>query len=234
MSDQASILARVREALQTPAPPRHLHSHGTIQEKRQKAIKISDWMPAVGPSWEERFALFQKNAEALRAELVSYSGLADLQAKLQDQAKREGWKKIATHPGSWSGPAVDALDVPRVLAKPGYSVREIEACEVGITECDALVAMTGTVVVSEKSSGGRTLSVLPAHHVVLARADQLVPDLESAFGVLRSLYAENWPSFLSFITGPSRTGDIERILVLGAHGPKRLTIYCGLPAEKSV
>ena len=53
----------------------------------------------------------------------------------------------------------------------------------------------------------------------------MVPDLASALQLARELYAPNWPSFLSFITGPSRTGDIERILVLGAHGPKRLTIF---------
>jgi L-lactate dehydrogenase complex protein LldG len=122
---------------------------------------------------------------------------------------------------------VDALKVPRVVTEPGYAVREIESCDVGITECDALVAQTGSVLVTEKSAGGRVLSVLAPHHVVLARREQLVPDLEAAFGVLRAAYAGSWPSFISFITGPSRTGDIERILVLGAHGPKRLTIYCG-------
>jgi len=59
---------------------------------------------------------------------------------------------------------------------------------------------------------------------VLARRDQLVPDLPVAFARLRARYGQDFPSMISFITGPSRTGDIERILVLGAHGPKQLTI----------
>jgi L-lactate dehydrogenase complex protein LldG len=68
--------------------------------------------------------------------------------------------------------------------------------------------------------------VLPPHHVVLARREQLVPDLPAAFALVKSKHGAAYPSMISFITGPSRTGDIERILVLGAHGPKKLTILC--------
>ena len=91
---------------------------------------------------------------------------------------------------------------------------------------NALVAQTGSVLVTSRSAGGRALSVLPPHHVVLARREQLVADLPAAFALLKRKYAESYPSMISFITGPSRTGDIERILVLGAHGPKKLTILC--------
>ena len=77
-----------------------------------------------------------------------------------------------------------------------------------------------------RTAGGRALSVLPPHHVVVARREQLVRDLPAAFAQLRERYSSSYPSFLSVITGPSRTGDIERILVLGAHGPKKLTILC--------
>lgn len=52
----------------------------------------------------------------------------------------------------------------------------------------------------------------------------MVPDLTAAFEHVKQKYGTKFPSFISFITGPSRTGDIERILVLGAHGPKRLTV----------
>jgi L-lactate dehydrogenase complex protein LldG len=65
---------------------------------------------------------------------------------------------------------------------------------------------------------------MPPHHLVLARESQVVPDLTAAYARLTEKYATAYPSFISFITGPSRTGDIERILVLGAHGPKKLTI----------
>ena len=94
----------------------------------------------------------------------------------------------------------------------------------GITACDALIAQTGSVLLTAHSGGGRALSVLPPHHVVVAQVNQLVPDLPAAFELLQARYRDYYPSFITFITGPSRTGDIERILVLGAHGPKNLTV----------
>jgi L-lactate dehydrogenase complex protein LldG len=68
------------------------------------------------------------------------------------------------------------------------------------------------------------LSILPPHHVVLARRNQMTPDLTAALQRVQGKFKGKFPSFLSFISGPSRTGDIERILVLGAHGPKKLSI----------
>ncbi len=65
----------------------------------------------------------------------------------------------------------------------------------------------------------------PPVHLVIAGRDQLVPDLAVAMSMLRERYDDRWPSALSVITGPSRTADIEKNLVMGAHGPKRLVLY---------
>ena len=65
---------------------------------------------------------------------------------------------------------------------------------------------------------------MPPHHLVLARRGQMVSDLSAALAYVNKKFSGGFPGFLSFITGPSRTGDIERILVLGAHGPKKLSI----------
>ena len=116
----------------------------------------------------------------------------------------------------------DSLAVLRI--EPGYDRDALEASDAGLTECECLVAQTGSVCVTALSSGGRTLSVLPPHHLVVARRSQLVVDLTAAYELLARKYAANYPSFMSFITGPSRTGDIERILVLGAHGPDRKSV----------
>ena len=83
---------------------------------------------------------------------------------------------------------------------------DLESCDAGITECDALIAQTGSVLVTSRSAGGRALSVLPPHHVVLATRAQLLPDLPEAFAFLKRTYEPNYPSFISVITGPSRMG----------------------------
>ena len=101
----------------------------------------------------------------------------------------------------------------------------VRKADIGVTGCDCLVAQTGSILVSTRASGGRALSVLPPVHLVIARRDQIVPDLAAAFTLLRQRYDGHWPSALSLVTGPSRTADIEKVLVMGAHGPKRLALY---------
>ncbi len=114
-----------------------------------------------------------------------------------------------------------ASDVPD-LVPSNASVRD---SDLGVTGCDCLIAQTGSIAVSTRSAGGRALSVLPPVHLVIARRDQIVPDLVTAMELLRCRYDKHWPSSLSLITGPSRTADIAKILVMGAHGPKRLAVY---------
>ena len=212
MSGRAEILARIAEALREESDG-NLRPEGTTPPFR-------DAMPPVGASLDERIALFAKHATALRAEFIVVKGSFDLVAL----AQREGWKRVATHKGVLTDPAVAALGLPCLRTDGGYSPDELESCDAGITECEALIAQTGSVLVSSVRSGGRGLSVLPPHHVVLATADQLLPDLTAGLDLIRERYGDAPPSFVSFVTGPSRTGDIERILVLGAHGPKELTV----------
>jgi len=100
-----------------------------------------------------------------------------------------------------------------------------KSMEVGVTNCEFLVSRTGTVVVSSGQSSGRRLNVFPPVHVVFAKVSQLLPFLEDALVHLDALYGKDFPSLVSFITGPSRTADIEKTLVMGAHGPKELFVF---------
>ena len=103
--------------------------------------------------------------------------------------------------------------------------KDFEMAEVGITLCEALIARNGSVLVSNHDAAGRRLSIYPQHHLVIAKTGQLVPDLKDAFSLMKSKYGTQLPSMLSIITGPSRTADIEKTLVLGAHGPKDLFVF---------
>jgi L-lactate dehydrogenase complex protein LldG len=230
MSEKENILARVREALRTRAPfPGHHGVAASGEEPHDDHAPASPqaqrWLPSVGPTFEDRLSLFQKNAVDLKADLRPLASADDLPLELARLRDAEGWRKIGAHKGELTAIACRALDLPLCQTDEPYDTRELETCDAGITECDALIAQTGSVLITSRSAGGRALSVLPPHHLVLARRDQLIPDLPSAFTLLKQKYQSNYPSFISLITGPSRTGDIERILVLGAHGPKKLTIF---------
>lgn len=223
MTEREKMLARLREALAVPAPPStERDRHGAHPAP---AAHARAWLPPVGRPFDEQLAAFRQNAASLRTDFHVLNNRAGLQARLLELREAEGWKKIASHTGELTDLVLPALGVPVLKTDSGYDANELEKCDAGITECDALVAQTGSVLVTNRSAGGRALSVLPPHHVVLARREQLARDLPAAFEILRHKYGADFPSMISFITGPSRTGDIERTLVLGAHGPKKMTIF---------
>jgi L-lactate dehydrogenase complex protein LldG len=95
----------------------------------------------------------------------------------------------------------------------------------GITFCEYLIARTGSIMISSKQASGRKLPVYPDTHIVVAFTSQMVDDIKDALKAIKNKYPE-MPSLVSMITGPSRTADIEKTLILGAHGPK--VIYCFL------
>ncbi|WP_133586232.1 LutC/YkgG family protein [Sphingobacterium yanglingense] len=103
--------------------------------------------------------------------------------------------------------------------------RNFEQAEIGITACEALIARNGSVMISNANEGGRRLSIYPPVHIVLAKASQLVMDIRHAIAQLKDRYPTYLPSMVTTITGPSRTADIEKKLVLGAHGPKELYVF---------
>ena len=99
-----------------------------------------------------------------------------------------------------------------------------------ITHAEALVALTGSVLVSA-ACGGRGASVVAPVHIVIATREELVPDLEAAFTLIRQRELPHKNSYLCLITGSSRTADIEKILVMGAHGPRRLIVMLSMKSN---
>lgn len=233
MSEREKILGRIREALRVEAPFPGAHgghpSHppatvapGAIPLRPVERARA--WLPEAGDTPEQHLARFGAACAELKTTLHRVTDLAAAALVLQDLAQRGQWKRVGAHHGKLTDAACNALTLEKVWTDGGYPVDALEACDAGITECDALIAQTGTIIVTSTSAGGRALSVLPPHHIVVALQTQLVGDLTDGFALLRRKYGDRFPSMMSLITGPSRTGDIERILVLGAHGPKELTV----------
>ena len=186
-------------------------SRENILERVRAALRAEARRP-VAPTSAEFWPPVGNTQARFREEFVSVRGelLPDAEAL---QAFLGGFSRVATDGSELVRGAVGERDA---IARD---------CELGVTGCDCLIAQTGSIVVSSQSSGGRILSVLPPAHLVIARRDQLVPDLAAALALLRQRYGGSWRGTISFITGPSRTADIEKILVMGAHGPKRLALY---------
>lgn len=100
----------------------------------------------------------------------------------------------------------------------------LEGADACITGCELLVARTGSIVLSSRQFIGRTASVFFPVHLVVAYASQVTDDILPAITLLKEKYGEQLPSMINLNTGPSRTADIEKTLVVGVHGPKE--VFC--------
>ena len=89
-----------------------------------------------------------------------------------------------------------------------------------ITKCECLIGLTGSVMASSYSGNGRKVHIAPDIHIVYAGVSQIKPFIKDGFASIKEK-----PSWIGLITGPSRTADIEKTLVLGAHGPKELIVF---------
>lgn len=108
-----------------------------------------------------------------------------------------------------------------------YSDQEAQLMDtdIGLTFCECLIARTGSIMISSKQASGRRLPIYSNYHVIIAYTSQLVLHIKDAFKYLREKYNQQLPSMMSTITGPSRTADIEKTLVQGAHGPKEIFVF---------
>lgn len=117
----------------------------------------------------------------------------------------------------------DLLDMGKI---PYSSSKEkLKSAHVGITQCEFLISRLGSVMVSSAQQSGRRTFAFPEIHIVVGYTSQLVPDIKDALKELRKKYERKMPSMVTLITGPSRTADIEKTLVMGAHGPKELYVF---------
>lgn len=171
-------------------------------------------------------ATFRARAEAVSAEVHAFSGREQavhfLVALLEAEA-------VADRPGSravWSDAGFLGVVGREALAAKvpglGFRVTREMASEarVGVSQFDYAVANTGTLAVAADAVEERLVSTLPEVHVALVDPARLVPDLPALLAVL----GPSRTRYLSLVTGPSRTADIERVLTIGVHGPRRLVI----------
>ncbi|GGF32702.1 hypothetical protein GCM10011611_43610 [Aliidongia dinghuensis] len=166
--------------------------------------------------------LFVKMAEEVQTTVTRVADAAAVPGAVADYLARHNLPaEIAMAPD----PALDAYpwaDRPLLRIRRG---RAEDHDQVSVTAAFAAIAETGTLMLTSGHDRPTTLNLMPDTHIVVLRADQVVGPYETAWARLRAQYEGNaMPRTVNFITGPSRTGDIEQRIQLGAHGPRRLHI----------
>ncbi|MEO8583710.1 MAG: lactate utilization protein [Flavitalea sp.] len=102
---------------------------------------------------------------------------------------------------------------------------DLTNAQAALTTCEALVARTGTIIMSSAQQSGRLTSVYASVHICVAYTNQLVYDVKDGLQLIKEKYTNKIPSLVTFATGPSRTADIEKTLVVGVHGPKEVYVF---------
>ena len=170
-------------------------------------------------SGEDLAVLFAEKFTHLLGKFSLCESEEDLVNQISRLVKDRSWNEVYCIDENIKG-ALSSFGFNHFTEKPLVDV------DVAITKCELLVARTGSMVLSTAESSGRTTSVYAPVHICIAKTSQLVYDVKDAFLLLQKKYGSQIPSSISFATGPSRTADIEKTLVVGVHGPKE--VYCFL------
>jgi len=167
-----------------------------------------------------RIELFVRMAEEVQTSVVRVKSAAEVPGAVAEYlAEKNLPAKFVMTPD----PPLDGIpwaDRPLLEIRRG---RAEDGDLTGLTACFAAIAETGTLMLTSGPESPTRNNFLPDHHLVVLRADQVVATYEDGFDRLREADATP-PRTINFVTGPSRTGDIEQKIELGAHGPRRLHI----------
>ena len=124
-----------------------------------------------------------------------------------------------------TSPTMQALLERHNIPYTQSSERDPKQKLVSLTDCECLVAQTGSILLSDKLAGSRQTYALPDVLLVFATTDQIAGGLKEAFRYVRKNHGNKLPSQLTFVTGPSRTTDIEQTLVIGANGARQVAVF---------
>ena len=203
-----------------------------ILDRLRAGAPSPDGPPAVGLrtcDWDadERLARFARALAAVRGEIRRVG--ADWPRVLFERLRAAGVGNLLYGPDGphgaalrqgWPDPAAIALR-PYAESADGWRDDLFDGVQAGFSACRGAIAETGTLMLLSGRQTPATVSLLPETHIALVDVSRIVPTMEDAFALLRA-ECGSLPRAVNFISGPSRTGDIEQTIVLGAHGPCRV------------
>lgn len=198
------ILNKIRKSLaqSTPMP------FPEVQHIRRETTVIS--------AKDELSIEFAQNFSKAGGQFIYCSTPAELVQQLEVLRQSKNWKKIFCREPK----------LIELLQQQGFHAIEFGnfmECEVAITDCEKLIARTGSILMSSAQTSGRATSVYAPVHICIAFTHQIVFDIYEGLDYIQKS-KEKLPSLITLATGPSRTADIEKTLVVGVHGPEE--VFC--------
>jgi L-lactate dehydrogenase complex protein LldG len=224
LGSRDNILGRIRKNLTVeghePTVSRDTFLHSQFQ---RSALQSGD----VG---EDLFERFREELTLLGGTVLQLSSREELIASLGSICRKESYRSLVLSREAF----VESLHLEEELRKQVSEVQsltpdttrlidQLREADVGLTACEYLAAETGTVVLRSSPAAPRSLSLLPRVHVVVARVEQLLPTVAECLQKAH-IDQSSQSSCITLVSGPSRTADIEKVLVKGVHGPRDLYV----------
>jgi L-lactate dehydrogenase complex protein LldG len=229
MTARDAILSRIRRQIGVSALDDGTRRAEVVARLRDHPVGL---IPARGHlPGPQRLDLFQTMAETYSASVVRVASADDVPTAIADYLRS---KNLPQKVRRGADPRLVAL--PFAEKEPQLTV-EVGASDgsdlVGLGHALAAVAESGTIVMTSGPDNPTTLGFLPEHHLVVIRAEDVVADYETVWARIRAIHGEaTMPRNVNLVTGPSRSGDIEQTILLGAHGPRSLhLIVVGEPTD---
>ncbi|MFI5124204.1 MAG: lactate utilization protein C [Chitinophagales bacterium] len=199
-----NILKKIRQALSEPTAIPFPQSEGNSSVYQ--------------PSRQEKEVEFAEQFTKVQGKFIYCADQLEMVQQLKQLVTQNGWTRLFCR---------ESLLLP-ILDNPlkGFITQGgLPEADASITSCELLIARTGSILLSTGQESGRTVSVYAPVHICIAYARQLVYDIREGLEFLQGKYKGDFPSMISLATGPSRTADIEKTLVVGIHGPKEVYVF---------
>jgi L-lactate dehydrogenase complex protein LldG len=218
------ILKRIRTNLLVGGDERDVSGEASAISHIQRSAEESG---GLGKSMLQRF---EEEFTLVGGSVRRVFSRDELFASLSDVCRSESYRNLVLS----REPSIEELKLDEELKKriPGITlskvngmnlIDQLQVADVGVTGCEYLAAETGTVALRSSPEAPRALSLLPRAHIVIAKEEQLLPTVAVCLEKLSADHSSSSSCF-TLVTGPSRTADIEKVLVKGVHGPKSLHV----------
>lgn len=217
---QSEFLARVHDALAQPQP----------KSSRAEPATLREWARLAGLAGH-----YDVLADIFERELVAVGGKVHRVESAEEACARMLDLVAAAAPVGVTESARAVAGVEAALVRANIAIAhsraDLEHAGAGISGASCAIAETGTTVITSGAGESRLVPLLPPRHIVLLRAEQLVPNATAAMRLIRDKSGGAIPANVTFITGPSRTADIELSLTIGVHGPGEFHVIMMMSKE---